>query len=869
MTTHVSDQAWTELARGLDVHEAALRAVAAVEASGSGFVKIGARLQPKVLFEGHAFHRLTGGRFAQQAPNLSYAKWDRTQYSGSLAGEWQRLEAACALDRPAALQSASWGMFQIMGFNYAYCGCGDVEAFVAQQHAGADAQLACFARFIERPPYLAALRDKQWTAFAAAYNGPAHAKNRYADKMAAAYAKLARKPRPAARTRAGTAPPADAAALPPGRAAFEPVRAVQRRNRHKRNVRPDAIDLRDWEYRASIAVAPPATLWPKRPGKAKQQGDTSACTGFSLASVLEHLLVTSGKRAEAISGFMLYSMARRYDEWAEDETDDSGSSLRGALKGWAKHGASRERLWNKLGMPPASNDPGQDWWLDAVKRPMGAYYRIAPENVRDMHVALNEVGAIYASAFTHDGWDTLLESKRSAVPKDVRAIPVIPARRGSHDQGHAFAIVGYTNLGFIVQNSWGSEWGRAGFAVLEYSDWLRNAMDCWIVQLGVVTVEHEAVSQSPSLRVERRAGRDVAVISSNETLADHEISPFVVNMENEGRLSQRGRFRTNFDDLKALLTNHVPVARQRWQLQPKEPMDIAIYAHGGLTDEDAAAETARAWVPHLYTNRIFPIFLMWETGAVMTLRNMFQDVTRGEAELAAAGGRWERFKQRFAEWKDERLEGLARFPGGRMWAEMKQNAAALSGHTGAGIVQLFDLFNDKAMRAALPPVRLHLIGHSAGAIVHSHLGARAIRQGLDVQSISLLAPAVRLEDFDNLLGRAIAQQQIRLFIANLTDAAERSDETCKPYGHSLLYLVSRSFEEHEETPLLGMERHLVPALVTRRWAANVRQLRCPGGMWDGASAATRATTHGGVDDDEAVREAVAAFIRAPKEGTDL
>ena len=97
-------------------------------------------------------------------------------------------------------------------------------------------------------------------------------------------------------------------------------------------------------------------------------------------------------------------------------------------------------------------------------------------------------------------------------------------------------------------------------------------------------------------------------------------------------------------------------------------------------------------------------------------------------------------------------------------------------------------------------------------------------------------------------------------IANLTDAAERNDDTCKPYGHSLLYLVSRSFEEQEETPLLGMERHLVPALVTRRWSTP-RRLRCPGGMWDGTSAATRATTHGGVDDDDAVRDAVAAFIR--------
>ena len=70
------------------------------------------------------------------------------------------------------------------------------------------------------------------------------------------------------------------------------------------------------------------------------------------------------------------------------------------------------------------------------------------------------------------------------------------------------------------------------------------------------------MAASPSLRGERRAGRDVAVGSSNEMLADHEISPFVVKLENEGRLSQRGRFRTNFDDLKAPLTNHLPVARE-------------------------------------------------------------------------------------------------------------------------------------------------------------------------------------------------------------------------------------------------------------------------------------------------------------------
>ena len=856
MSTTVSEEAWESLAKSLDVEVAALKAVATVEASGQGFLPDDPR--PKILFEGHVFHRLSGGRFAAQAPNLSHPKWDRKQYSGSLKGEWRRLDAACQLDRAAALQSASWGLFQIMGFNYVYCGCADVEAFVAQQHAGAEGQLALFARFIARPPFLAALRTRNWDKFAAAYNGPAYAKNRYAEKMAAAYARFVGAPARAARgTRRKTSPGRD---LPPGRPSFAPLPPIARRTAHKRNVRPDAVDLRDWEYRPNIALSPHDMLMPLDPRRVKQQDDTNACTGFALATVIEYLLERSSRPAEQISGYMLYSMARRYDEWSEDETEDSGSSLRGALKGWSRHGACTERLWKKLAMPAATNTPGEDWWLDAVKRPMGAYYRIAPENVRDIHVALSEVGVVYASAFTHAGWDALLGKRAEPAPTVAEQFPVLDDHRGATDQGHAFAIVGYTRDGFIVHNSWGPQWSKGGFAVLRYSDWLRNAMDCWVVQLGVVTVKHERVASAPSLRVDAKSGR--AILSSNETLADHEISPFIINVENEGRLSRRGRFRTSEDDLAALLTNHVIAARQAWKLPDKAPLDVAIYAHGGLTDEEAAAATARTWVPHLYSHQIFPIFLMWETGAKQTLANMFRDVTRGEAELTAAGGRWERLKTRFQDWKDQRLEGIARFPGGKMWGEMKQNANAMSGHGEAGMVKLFKLFKDATVKRSLPAVRLHLIGHSAGSIVHAYLGKRALDQGLNLASLSLLAPAVRIDLFQKLLGDALAAQQIPMLVANLTDAAERNDDTCRPYGHSLLYLVSRSFEDHEETPLLGMERHLVPALATSDWSARVRQLHCPGGRWDSTSAATRATTHGGLDDDAAVRQAVVDFIRA-------
>jgi hypothetical protein len=136
-------------------------------------------------------------------------------------------------------------------------------------------------------------------------------------------------------------------------------------------------------------------------------------------------------------------------------------------------------------------------------------------------------------------------------------------------------------------------------------------------------------------------------------------------MENEGTLSQRGRFRTNLGDLEALLDNHIPVAQDRWGIDKNGTMDIAIYAHGGLTDEDAAAETAARGCRTLHEQN-FSDLLDVETGAVDTLRNMFQDVTRGEAELTVAGVRRERFKERFAEWKDRarRARALRRRPGG-------------------------------------------------------------------------------------------------------------------------------------------------------------------------------------------------------------
>ena len=43
--------------------------------------------------------------------------------------------------------------------------------------------------------------------------------------------------------------------------------------------------------------------------------------------------------------------------------------------------------------------------------------------------------------------------------------------------------------------------GDGGFACLTYEDWLENAMDCWVAQLGVVTEQHREASAATTLRV--------------------------------------------------------------------------------------------------------------------------------------------------------------------------------------------------------------------------------------------------------------------------------------------------------------------------------------------------------------------------------
>lgn len=170
----------------IDVDVPALLAVIEVECRGKGVLDDG---RPVILFEAHIFDDRTDGRFRAEHPNISSATWNRTLYGPSGGHQYERLAEALALDRDAALQSASWGLGQVMGFNFAAAGAATVEDFVGFACQGEPAQLHQFLSFLKSSGIDADLRHHRWADFARRYNGPAFAKNQYDTKLAAAFSR--------------------------------------------------------------------------------------------------------------------------------------------------------------------------------------------------------------------------------------------------------------------------------------------------------------------------------------------------------------------------------------------------------------------------------------------------------------------------------------------------------------------------------------------------------------------------------------------------------------------------------------------------------------------------------------------------------
>jgi len=174
----------------LKCHPGMVEAIALKETRGQPFLSDG---RPAILFERHIFYkrmnvvRKAGVTQAQQSAlrNAAFAQSPDIcnpvsgGYKGGLA-EHARLERAIKYSETAALESASWGQFQVMGFNAVAIGYSSVQEFVTLMGKDVQEHLLSLVRFIlSTPQALRGIREQDFPKLAAAYNGPAYAKNNY------------------------------------------------------------------------------------------------------------------------------------------------------------------------------------------------------------------------------------------------------------------------------------------------------------------------------------------------------------------------------------------------------------------------------------------------------------------------------------------------------------------------------------------------------------------------------------------------------------------------------------------------------------------------------------------------------------------
>ncbi len=599
------------------------------------------------------------------------------------------------------------------------------------------------------------------------------------------------------------------------------------------DARPDRLDLRDREYRPLLRSLP--AQWPPQKDLDQllpcytgsdlilDQKKEGACTGFGLAAVINYLIWIEAVREHGeiacfnqikterqVSPKMLYNMARLYDEW--DGEDYEGSSCRGAMKGWHRHGVTTRDAWND------SNKRKDNWALEAVKTPLGAYYRINKDSVGDMQSAIHEVGAIYCSASIHEGWWVRRGGQLQIIKQQAVTVGA-----------HAFALVGYNAEGFIVQNSWGDHWGYKGFAILRYTDWVENGTDAWVAALGAqvnsispMTFSNhslQTVAEKNTKRVKSSVEKALQYAYDNEEVrpwSEEDAYKHTLVIGNDGRPKRTIVTAENPDDSARIICHQFV---EDWLQETPGKKKIVIYAHGGLNAEEDCINRIRVMAPYFKANGIYPFFITWKTGLLETIQHQIEDHINGvfgRAEVSRSSTKATGIFDTLYESVNRAIEAVSRrFVVRGLWSEMKENARDANdravrgfpkhGNTRPGGMVILsralkDLQQDHEFE-------IHMVGHSAGSILLGYWLAELEKNELKLSTATLLAPACTLEFANKYIVNAdkkgILDKQ-NLFINMMDNEREMADNVATIYKKSLLYLVSRALEDIHKMPLLGM-----------------------------------------------------------------
>ncbi|NHF72005.1 trypsin-like peptidase domain-containing protein [Paracoccus xiamenensis] len=519
-----------------------------------------------------------------------------------------------------------------------------------------------------------------------------------------------------------------------------------------RAVAPDRPDNRDYFYtpplsapRDKIPRDRDMTVFDR--AKILNQGADPACVGFALAALINLQRRLADQKALLVSPRMLYEMALNHDEWLDEAV--GGTSLRAAIKGFVYSGVCSDDEAPYFA-------PQTDWRLnrtiaeDAKKVMPGTYYRLR-HNLVDFQAAIQEAGGIIISAYIHDGWFASGENR-------IRTIQLRQSSLADR-AAHAFIAVGYDETGFIIQNSWGKNWGnwgkRAGFARWTYDDWAQNVIDAWVLRLAPSTPKtfglQPVLSQGEDLSMPKPLRR--LPRPHRFALLGH-----IVHVERD-EVVVRGRLGLGL----------APLREAAELLRAKELGDIRhilLIYHDPFLGADAITRIAAFQTETFLQNGIFPLHIAYGVDEVATISSrmlyeagIVQD--RFGASLSEASGYLERRAGRLCgrlvrDYGDGVAQASA--PGGPLW----QARAALCLETakdlqvsalsfGAGSIAA--LTQARLSRAARNPAlnRLLLVGGIGARPTEAELGPTRVHEWQLPSAVEIGAVPAYAGDWNDLV----------------------------------------------------------------------------------------------------------------------
>lgn len=262
----------------------------------------------------------------------------------------------------------------------------------------------------------------------------------------------------------------------------------------------DKPDERDFRFVKAVhwTEIAPIDLRPLCP-PIRSQGPIGACTAFGCTELFDFVRRKNNLINWTPSPLFTYYATRKF---ANLQDQDSGASIREALKSTVRDGVAMERYW-PYDTSKFREHPPEDVWINAEKHQTLQYLKVDDFDKSAFLGCLNDgypfvFGILLYNSF--NSFQTVLSGQ----------VPIPDKENEKIIGGHCMMAVGYKKIDeggagkefIIVQNSWGNNWADHGYCYIPMEYMMSNdAFDFWTIRLteecAEDTVDPEPIPEPP------------------------------------------------------------------------------------------------------------------------------------------------------------------------------------------------------------------------------------------------------------------------------------------------------------------------------------------------------------------------------------